>query len=144
MLRSCLTWISRCVEPIRALPSVCNEYNSHGVGALGTHTHTLSLHHPADTWLAPVLGDGIIGAFFWSLLLFLAAGASLWHGLKYDWALTRGFGVTFLGIVLVTKYCELFWPIMPKIAFFSILAGVFWALGVYAERVMAELEKRVK
>ena len=112
----------------------------YGFGALWV----LSLHHPADTWLAPVLGDGIIGTFFWSLLLFLAACASLWHGLKYDWALTRGFGITFLGVVLITKYCELFWPIMPKIAFFSILAGVFWALGVYAEQVMSALEETVK
>ena len=52
--------------------------------------------------------------------------------------------MTFLGGFLVTKYGELFWPIMPKIAFFSILAGVFWALGVYAEQVMLELEKTVK
>lgn len=33
---------------------------------------------------------------------------------------------------------------MPKIAFFAILAGVFWAIGVYAEQVMLELEKTVK
>jgi hypothetical protein len=72
--------------------------------------------------------------FLWSVVFFVAAGGSIWHGLRYDDSTTKGFGLTFLGINLYTKLFEFGWG-WSKPLFFSILAGTFAVIGRYAEDV---------
>ena len=59
---------------------------------------------------------------------------SIWHGLRFDDSTTKGFGLTFLGINLYTKFFEYFWG-WYKPFFFSVLAGTLAVLGKYAENV---------
>ncbi|AHG19075.1 membrane protein [Chania multitudinisentens RB-25] len=71
----------------------------------------------------------------WSLLFGLAAAAAIWLGLKHDDGMLRGFGLTFLGINLYTRFFEFFWDSMPKAVFFVLLGISLWALGHYAEKI---------
>lgn len=68
------------------------------------------------------------------LVFFIAAGGSIWHGLRYDDSTTKGFGLAFLGINLYTKLFEFGWG-WSKPLFFAILAGTFALVGRYAEDV---------
>ncbi|MGJ8647220.1 MAG: hypothetical protein ACSHXJ_10005 [Marinomonas colpomeniae] len=73
--------------------------------------------------------------FGWSLLFAVAACASIYHGVKHDDGMTRGFGLTFLFINLYTKFFEYFWEDTDKAIFFTILALSFWYLGARAEKI---------
>lgn len=76
-----------------------------------------------------------IELFHWSLLFATAAIASIYHGLKYDDGMTRGFGITFLFINLYTRFFEYFWDDTHKALFFAILGLSFWYLGSKAEKI---------
>lgn len=80
--------------------------------------------------------------FYWSLLFGLAAIAAIFHGLRYDDAMTKGFGLTFLLINLYTRFFEYFWDALHKALFFAILALSFWLLGSRAERIWRLGEQR--
>ncbi|HKM96171.1 MAG TPA: DUF2157 domain-containing protein [Buttiauxella sp.] len=71
----------------------------------------------------------------WSLLFALAAGACIWISLKTDDGMLRGFGLTFLGINLYTRYFEMFWDDTNKVIFFLLLAISLALVGRYAERI---------
>lgn len=71
----------------------------------------------------------------WSLLFGAAAVAAIVWGLRRDDGVMRGFGLTFLGINLYTRYFEYFWDLGHKALFFGILGLSFWALGRHAERL---------
>lgn len=71
----------------------------------------------------------------WSLLFGIAAAAAIWLGLKHDDGMLRGFGLTFLGINLYTRFFEFFWDSMPKAIFFILFGISLWALGHYAETI---------
>ncbi|AYN25878.1 DUF2157 domain-containing protein [Buttiauxella sp. 3AFRM03] len=71
----------------------------------------------------------------WSLLFALAALACIWISLKTDDGMLRGFGLTFLGINLYTRYFELFWDGTNKVIFFLLLAISLALVGRYAERI---------
>ena len=73
--------------------------------------------------------------FHWSLLFGAAALGSIYHGLRYDDGLTRGFGITFLFINLYTRFFEYFWDSTHKAIFFSLLAASFWYLGSKAQKI---------
>ncbi len=73
--------------------------------------------------------------FLWALLFAGAAIAAIYHGLKYDDGMTRGFGLTFLFINLYTKFFEFFWNDLHKAVFFALLALSFWFLGSRAEKI---------
>ena len=47
----------------------------------------------------------------------------------------RGYGLTFLGINLYTRFFETFWNSMDKGLFFLILGGSLWLLGSKAEKI---------
>jgi hypothetical protein len=81
-----------------------------------------------------VLSSRKLRMFLWSVVFSVAAGVSIWHGLRYDDSISKGFGLTFLGINLYTKYFEFFWG-WSKPVFFAILAGSFAVVGKYAENV---------
>ena len=76
-----------------------------------------------------------IELFHWSLLFGVAALAAIYHGIKMDDAMTRGFGLTFLFINLYTRFFEYFWEGLHKAIFFALLAVSFWYLGSRAERI---------
>ncbi|WMY72304.1 DUF2157 domain-containing protein [Buttiauxella selenatireducens] len=71
----------------------------------------------------------------WSLLFALAAVACIWLSLKTDDGMLRGFGLTFLGINLYTRYFELFWDGTNKVIFFLLLAISLTLVGRYAEKI---------
>lgn len=71
----------------------------------------------------------------WALLFAVAAVVSVYISLKTDDGMLRGFGLTFLGINLYTRYFEYFWGGMNKVLFFLILAASLAVIGRYAERI---------
>lgn len=76
-----------------------------------------------------------IELFHWSFLFGLAAVAAIYHGIKEDDGMTRGFGITFLFINLYTRFFEHFWNNTHKAIFFALLAISFWYLGSRAEKI---------
>ncbi len=76
-----------------------------------------------------------IELFHWSLIFGATAVVSIYHGIKADDGMTRGFGIVFLFINLYTRFFEYFWDSIHKAIFFAILAISFWALGTRAEKI---------
>lgn len=70
----------------------------------------------------------------WSVVFFGTACVAILHGLRYDDSTTKGFGLTFLGINLFTKFFEYAWGYSKSIVF-AILAVVFALAGRYAEDI---------
>jgi len=71
----------------------------------------------------------------WSLLFALAAIACIWISLKTDDGMLRGFGLTYLGINLYTRFFEMFWDSTNKVIFFLLLAISLAIVGRYAEKI---------
>jgi hypothetical protein len=76
-----------------------------------------------------------ISLFHWSVVFAIASIVSIYHGIKYDDGMTRGFGITFIFINLYTRFFEYFWVGTHKAVFFAILAISFWHLGARAEKI---------
>ena len=76
-----------------------------------------------------------IELFHWSLLFAMIACGAIYHGLKYDNGITKGFGLTFLFINLYTRYFEFFWNSMHKAIFFAVLGISCWYIGSKAETI---------
>lgn len=76
-----------------------------------------------------------IELFHWSILFAAAAIGAIYHGVKYDDGMTRGFGLTFIFINLYTRFFEYFWEGTHKAIFFALLALSFWYLGTKAEKI---------
>ena len=62
-------------------------------------------------------------------------GWAVYHGLRHDNDITKGFGLTFLGINLYTRFFELFWDNLHKAIFFALLGASFWYIGSKAETI---------
>lgn len=88
-------------------------------------------HGDAETWRRV----GQIELFHWSVLFALAAGAAIWHGLKFDNPVSHGFGITFLFIDIYTRFFEHFWDSIHKAIFFAVIGVSLWALGANAQRI---------
>ena len=96
-------------------------------------------------WLLSIFGnygDGTswraarqIELFHWSLIFAAVAGLAIWHGLKFDNVISRGFGLTFLFINIYTRFFEHFWDSIHKAAFFVILGISLWFLGSKAQTI---------
>ncbi|GAL25436.1 hypothetical protein JCM19239_3710 [Vibrio variabilis] len=71
----------------------------------------------------------------WSLLLLIASIAALYHGIKFDDELNRGFGLIFIFVNLYTRFIEYFWEGTHKALFFAVLAASFWFFGTRAEKI---------
>jgi succinate dehydrogenase hydrophobic anchor subunit len=71
----------------------------------------------------------------WSVLLLIASLAALYHGIKFDDELNRGFGLIFVFINLYTRFVEYFWEGTHKALFFAVLAASFWFFGTRAEKI---------
>lgn len=76
-----------------------------------------------------------IELFHWSILFGLVACGAIYHGLKYENGVTKGFGLTFLFINFYTRYFELFWNSIHKAILFAVLGMSFWYLGTRAEKI---------
>ncbi|MFO7595748.1 MAG: hypothetical protein R6W92_05295 [Desulfocurvibacter africanus] len=76
-----------------------------------------------------------IELFHWSLLFGLVAAGSIYHGLRYENGMTKGFGITFLLINLYTRFFEHFWDATHKAVFFGLLGISLWLLGSRAEKI---------
>ncbi|PTQ95551.1 putative membrane protein DUF2157 [Mucilaginibacter yixingensis] len=76
-----------------------------------------------------------ITLFYWGIISGLVAGGFLLYGLKSKDVIAREFGITFLIILLYTKYFEYFWKETNVAVFFTILAGSFWLIGRKAEKI---------
>ena len=76
-----------------------------------------------------------IELFHWSLLFGLASAGAIYHGLKFDNGMTKGFGITFLMINLYTRFFEYFWDSVHKAIIFALLGVSFWFLGSHAEKI---------
>jgi len=84
-----------------------------------------------DSWYQTDPSD----LLYWGLLFAIAALIAIFHGIKYDDAMSRGFGLTFIFINLYTKFFEYFWSEMHEAIFFAILGLSFWLLGSKAEKI---------
>jgi hypothetical protein len=84
--------------------------------------------------------------FHWSIYFAAAAIVAIVLGLKNDDSVLRGFGLTFLGINLYTRFFEFFWDGLHKAIFFAILALTFWLIGSHAESIwnLRRLAKRIR
>lgn len=76
-----------------------------------------------------------IELFHWSIVFAAVAGWAIYYGLRHDNDITKGFGITFLGINLYTRFFELFWNSLHKAIFFALLAVSFWYIGTKAEAI---------
>ena len=76
-----------------------------------------------------------IELFHWSILFGLVACGAIYHGLKYDNGLAKGFGLTVLFINLYTRFFELIWNSMHKAVYFAPLGLSFWYLGTKGEKI---------
>ncbi|KAI1282227.1 hypothetical protein F5Y07DRAFT_410812 [Xylaria sp. FL0933] len=79
---------------------------------------------------------------FWSIAFLCAAVTAIWHGLRYGDSTTKGFGLTFLGINLYTKFFEFCWSKWYKPVFFAALAFSLGLVGRYAEYVNTTLHEK--
>lgn len=103
-------------------------------------------------WILSIFGDygdmtswysaKPIELFHWSILFAIVSILAIYHGLKTDNAVTKGFGITFLFINLYTRFFEYFWNSMHKAIFFAILAASFWYIGTKAETIWSLGEKK--
>ncbi|KAI1781297.1 hypothetical protein F4818DRAFT_34604 [Hypoxylon cercidicola] len=74
------------------------------------------------------------GRKLWTVAFFLSASLTLWHGLRFGNSTTKGFGIAYLAINLVTKGLNFLWDARYKTPRFAVLALLFGILGWYAER----------
>ncbi|MEQ4922596.1 DUF2157 domain-containing protein [Proteus hauseri] len=71
----------------------------------------------------------------WALLFGVVAVACIYISLKTDDGMLRGFGLTFLGINLYTRFFEYFWNSLHSAIFFAILAISLIMIGRKAEKI---------
>jgi hypothetical protein len=76
-----------------------------------------------------------ISLFYWGIISAAVVVGFMLYGLKNNDAIAREFGITFLIILLYTKYFEYFWEHTNKTLFFAILAVSFWLIGRKAEKI---------
>jgi hypothetical protein len=86
--------------------------------------------------------SGLGRVAFWSIAFLCTAAMATWHGLRYGDSRTKGFGLTFLGINLYSKFFEFFWSKWYKPVFFAALALSLGTMGKYAESVNIALHER--
>lgn len=95
-------------------------------------------------WILSIFGSDDLDSWYatspsmllpWALLFAVAAIIAVWISLQHDDGMLRGYGLTFLGINLYTRYFEYFWNTQYKVVFFLVLAVALALTGRYAEKV---------
>lgn len=123
------------------------------LGNLRNTTHALGLFYLfIALWILSVSGDvsdpkkteaSQMELLIWSLILAVAAIAVIYHGLKYENGISRGFGLTFLLINIYTRFFEYFWDSIHKAIFFAILGVSFWWLYGWSAKTWALIERHI-
>jgi uncharacterized membrane protein len=70
---------------------------------------------------------------------FLAAGLTIWLGIRFDWSGVTSLGTTFFVIQLYTKFFDWWWDWMPKYLFFLLLGLVAIGLLSVFKRLRMQL-----
>ncbi len=98
-------------------------------------------HEGYDSWHRA----GHLELLHWSVYFALASAGAIYLGLRNDDGVLRGFGLTFLGINLYTRFFEFFWNDLHKAVLFGVLGVTFWLIGSRAEAIwqMRGLRKQI-
>ena len=88
-----------------------------------------------STITSPLLHRDSAGmTMFWIFLLTASSIVCIWHGLRYENRITKGFGITFFIINLYIRFFEFFWNSVPTTIFFSLLALITWLLALQLQK----------
>ena len=71
----------------------------------------------------------------WVFVAFITCCGVIYWGLKTQDEWLRGFGISFLFLILYTQYFVFLWDVMHKALFFFVLAASFWIIGRKAEQM---------
>lgn len=102
-------------------------------------------------WLLSIFGNydygswrrgGQIELFHWSVIFALAVCLVFYLGMKLDIRMLRGYGMTFLGINLYTRFFEYFWNELDKALFFALIGLSLWLLAKKAETIWLKAEEK--
>ncbi|MFC3200191.1 DUF2157 domain-containing protein [Parapedobacter deserti] len=80
--------------------------------------------------------------FYWGLLSLAVSLGLAWYGLKHRDNIAREFGIVFLIINIYTRFFEYLWDNINRAVFFLLLAGSFWYIGRWAERIWTGREAK--
>lgn len=95
-------------------------------------------------WIMSIFGNYDTNAWYsissinllpWALLFGVVAVICIYISLKTEDGMLRGFGLTFLGINLYTRFFEYFWNSLHSAIFFFILAISLIVIGRKAEKI---------
>ena len=73
--------------------------------------------------------------YLYQVIGFVAAGLTIWAGIKNHWPGTTNLGSTFFAIFLYTKFFDWWWEWMPKYLFFLVLGLVAILLLLVLKRL---------
>lgn len=93
-------------------------------------------NYDEDSWYS----TGRLQILPWAILFAVAAIVCIYISLKTDDGILRGFGLTFLGINLYTRFFEYFWDSLHAGLFFLILAVSLVFIGLKAEKIWHSIE----
>lgn len=93
-------------------------------------------NYDPDTWYY----TSSIKLLPWALLFVVVSVICIYISLKTDDGMLRGFGLTFLGINLYTRFFEYFWDSLHSAIFFFILAISLILIGRKAEKIWHAVE----
>ncbi|WP_257666601.1 DUF2157 domain-containing protein [Parapedobacter tibetensis] len=80
--------------------------------------------------------------FYWGLLSTAVSLGFAWYGLKRVDHIAREFGIIFLIINVYTRFFEYLWDNINRAVFFLLLAGSFWYIGRWAERIWSGRDEK--
>lgn len=73
--------------------------------------------------------------FYWGILAIVLSLGLAVYGMKKKDAVSRDIGFVFLILNLYTRFVEYLWDNINRSIFFLLLAGSFWLVGRWAERI---------
>ena len=96
------------------------------VGLLAVYASLLALWHAGRDSFLPMTAQTI--ERFYQVVAFVAAGATIWLGIRYNLSGTVNLGAATFTIFLYIKFVDWWWEWMPKYAFFFIVGAI--AIGL--------------
>ncbi|HCH51664.1 MAG TPA: DUF2157 domain-containing protein [Proteus sp.] len=93
-------------------------------------------NYDPDTWYY----TSSVNLLPWALLFGVVAVVCIYISLKTDDGMLRGFGLTFLGVNLYTRFFEYFWNSLHSAIFFTILAVSLIMIGRKAEKIWHSID----
>jgi uncharacterized membrane protein len=96
------------------------------IGLLAVYASLLALWHAGRDSFLPMTAQTI--ERFYQVVAFVAAGATIWLGIRYHLSGTVNLGAATFTIFLYIKFVDWWWEWMPKYAFFFIVGAI--AIGL--------------